>query len=148
MILLFVSYHSEYDNDGLSGLRCNRKSFMDIIYFMKILENIHLLESHTFLQCNNGLYSLTLNSHFSKLLDKCRISHHFSICYVEIHNDNPRLFLLYVELTLTKECWMKLGTYMYVVIRAICLENGNTIVFLTVIVSRYYTNGGARWRSV
>jgi hypothetical protein len=44
-----------------------------------------------------------------------------------------------VELTLTKECWIKLGTGMYAVTRVTCLENGNTMGFLTLIVSRYYT---------
>lgn len=67
-MLLFVLYLSEYDNDCLSGLPCNRNSFMGIIYFMRILENIRLLESHTFLLCKNGLYSITLNPIFLKYL--------------------------------------------------------------------------------
>jgi len=29
----------------------------------------------------------------------------------------------------------------YVVIRVVCLETGNTIGFLALIVNRYYTNG-------
>lgn len=32
-----------------------------------------------------------------------------------------------------QKCWIKLGTYMYVVIRVVCLENGNTIGFLSLI---------------
>jgi len=59
---------------------------------------------------------------------------------VEIHNDTPRLLLLYVELTFTKESLIKLGSCLFVVIRVICLENGNTVGFLTLIVSRHYTN--------
>jgi len=139
-MLLFVLYLSEYDNDCLFGLPCNRNSFMGIIYFMIIPQNIRLLESHTFLLCKNGLYTLTLNSHFSKVFDESRISDYCSICYFEIHNDTPRLFLLYVELTLMKECWIRLGTCVQVVLRIMCLENGNTIGFLALIVSRHYTN--------